>query len=75
MNFVNEQELHKLFTTVYYNVNDIPYESLSLRDISREFNGYNFFQYGDLFEYIIAPFKDTQPLSYKYLMQGRFFMR
>ncbi|QGM81122.1 hypothetical protein [Otariodibacter oris] len=73
MKFVNEQELHKLFTTVYYDVNDIPYESLVLNDIRREFNGYNFFQYGDLFEYIIAPFKDTQPLSYKYLMQGRFF--
>ncbi|QGM81121.1 hypothetical protein [Otariodibacter oris] len=73
MNFVNEQELHKLFTTIYYDMNNIPYESLSLTELDKEFDGYNFFKYGDLFEYIIVPFKETQPLSYEYLMQGRFF--
>ncbi|QLB12856.1 hypothetical protein EV697_1173 [Bisgaardia hudsonensis] len=73
MKFVNEQELYTHFEMVYYDMNDIPYESLSLTELDKEFDGYNFFQYGNLFEYIIASFKETQPLSYEYLMQGRFF--
>ncbi|WP_218118017.1 hypothetical protein [Pelistega sp. MC2] len=73
--FFSKQDLYRQFTHIYTTFKDIPFESLNLHDIDREVNGYHFIQEsnGNLFNYLIEPFKSWQPKTYSYLTNGEFF--
>ncbi len=73
--FFSKQDLYEQFTHIYTTFKDIPFESLNLHDIRKKVNGYHFIQEsnGDLFNYLIEPFKNLQPQTYKQLSKGEFF--
>lgn len=73
--FFSKQDLYEQFTHIYMTFKDIPFESLNLHDIRKKVNGYHFIQEskGDLFNYLIEPFKNLQPQTYKQLSKGEFF--
>ncbi|AIL32250.1 hypothetical protein IX83_02015 [Basilea psittacipulmonis DSM 24701] len=75
MMFYTEKDLYQEFDQVYTDLNDVPFDALAISEEMREFNPYWFLRdsQGDLFGYLIEPFKEWQPRTYEYLSQGKFF--
>ena len=73
MTNLSSSKINMFFDEVYTNFNDVSFPDLKLSETNRKYDGYNFIDKGDLFSYIIEPFKTFQPLAYSYMINGEFF--
>ncbi|WP_201770248.1 hypothetical protein [Basilea psittacipulmonis] len=73
--FYTEKDLYQEFDQVYTDLNDVPFDALIIKGESKNSDPYWFLRdsQGDLFGYLIEPFKEWQPKTYEYLSQGKFF--
>lgn len=73
MTLWNKKDLDQ-FETYFDRFSDINIDSIVFgSDINKECDGYQYLNKGDLYEFLIDPFKFIQPKTYKYLIEGNFF--
>ena len=73
MKFFNKDDLEKHFTYVFYSFKNIEHDKLNIDDVTREYDGLNFLNSGEVNSKLISSFKNIMPMTCQYLTKGKFF--